>query len=96
MRNSSIVSNKSRINAKKTKEMVIDFSKIKQEIPALTLNNTEIDWVPVVKLLGVLIADNLCWEDYTQSLIKRCAARNVCGPRPYFVRIYTNLQQDST
>ena len=31
------------INDKKTKEMVIDFSKIKQEIPALTLNNTEID-----------------------------------------------------
>jgi hypothetical protein len=72
--------NNTRLNTKKTKEMVISFKKHHVNIPPLTLNNSTIDRVTVFRLLGVLLNNTLSWEDNTNLLISKCA------PRLYYLK----------
>lgn len=72
--------NKTKLNTKKTKEMVINFKKRPVSIPSLTLNNSVIDRVSTFKILGVLITDNLAWEANTNLLLSKSA------PRLYYLR----------
>ena len=65
--------NKTKLNTKKTKEMVMNFRRTADAVPPLTLNNIIIDRVIVFKLLGVLISNNLSWEENTNSIISKCA-----------------------
>ena len=62
---------KTKIDTKKTKEMVINFKKRPVSIPPLTLNNSVIDRVSTFKILGVLITDNLAWEANTNLLLSK-------------------------
>jgi hypothetical protein len=72
--------NKTKLNTKKTKEMVMSFRRTADDVSPLTLNNITIDRVSVFKLLGVLISNDLSWEENTNSIISKCA------PRLYYLK----------
>ena len=72
--------NKTKLNTKKTKEMVISFKRTPTEVPPLTLNNTIIDRVSTFKLLGVLLTDTLSWDENTNALLAKSA------PRIYYLK----------
>ena len=63
------------LNQKKTKVMVFNFTDNHQFSSRLTLNNENIDIVKYAKLLGVIISDNLKWDDNTDYLVKRANSR---------------------
>ena len=67
--------NSTKLNTKKTKEMVISFKKHPVDIPPLTLNDSNIERVTIFKLLGVLFNNKLGWEDNTNLLASKCASR---------------------
>ena len=72
--------NRTRINTKKTKEMVIDFKRDKEDVPPLILNDNPIERVHTFCLLGLHIADNLSWEHNTNKLTAKSA------PRLYYLK----------
>ena len=52
------------LNAKKTKNMIINFSKNLQFSTDIRLGNESIETVGEAKLLGTTITDNLSWRKY--------------------------------
>ena len=72
--------NRTRLNTKKTKEMVISFKKQPVNIPPMTLNDSIIDRITTFRLLGVLLNNTLSWEDNTNHLVSKCA------PRLYYLK----------
>jgi hypothetical protein len=72
--------NKTKLNTKKTKEMVINFKRTACSPPPLTLQDTTIERVSTFKLLGVLLADDLGWEENTNQLVSKSA------PRLYYLK----------
>ena len=69
--------NQMKLNSKKTKNMVINFSTNKQFIANIELDGEILETVDEQKLLGTIITSNLSWERNTQNLIKgaNCAMR---------------------
>ena len=63
------------LNQKKTKVMVFNFTDNHQFTTRMNLNDENLDIVRISKLLGVVISDNLKWEENTTSLVKRANAR---------------------
>ena len=63
------------LNAKKCKELRIDFSKSTRELPLLTSNNEVLEILPSVKLLGLTISNNLKWNNHVTEIIKKAARR---------------------
>ena len=62
---------KMRLNEKKTKSMIFNFSKKYQFITKLKVNNNDIDMVSETKLLGTVITDRLTWDRNTEELVKK-------------------------
>ena len=54
--------NKMRLNAKKTKEMVVSFSKVPPAIPNIKVDGKDLERVHCVTLLGLRITNTLTWE----------------------------------
>ena len=67
--------NKMKINAKKTKEMVINFSNTPLNLPPLTIDGLELECVHEFKLLGVWIQDNLSWEKHVSCTLSKASQR---------------------
>ena len=67
--------NSMNINARKTKEMIIQFSKKEINIPYLRLNDTVIERVNSTKLLGLYVSNDLTWEDHVNQIYKKAAKR---------------------
>ena len=63
------------INAKKTKEILIDFAKKPAPIPELIINGQKIERVTSSKLLGVVISDNLSWGEHINYIVGRATQR---------------------
>ena len=55
--------------------MVFNFTDNHQFSTRLTLDNENLEIVKYAKLLGVIISDNLKWDDNTDYLVKRANSR---------------------
>ena len=66
---------KMKLNEKKTKSMIFNFSKKHQFTTRLTVNDAKIDIVKEAKLLGVILTDKLTWHKNTKELTKKAFMR---------------------
>ena len=68
---------KMKLNVKKTKTMLFNFSKKNQFSTKLTLENEDIEMVKETRLLGTIITDQITWdrntEDLTRKALKGCS-----------------------
>ena len=62
--------NKMKLNEKKTKNMIFNFSTNKQFSTDIRVNGEVIETVKEARLLGTIISDDLKWEKNTQYLVK--------------------------
>lgn len=59
------------INAKRTKEMIVDFRRVIRSIPVpIYIGGTPVEVVPSFKYLGIYIDHDLTWHTNTMSIIK--------------------------
>ncbi|KAI3357769.1 hypothetical protein L3Q82_015527, partial [Scortum barcoo] len=65
------------VNASKTKEMVIDFSRKPSDIAPVNIQGLEIERVRTYKYLGVHLNNKLDWTDNTDSLYKKGSESSV-------------------
>ena len=66
---------KMRLNEKKTKSMIFNFSKKHQFTTKLEVNKVNIEIVKEAKLLGTKITDDLSWNKNTKELVKKAFRR---------------------
>ena len=66
---------KMKLNVKKTKNMIFNFTKKYQFTTKLSLNNENIEMVREARLLGTIITDQLTWDRNTDELTKKCYKR---------------------
>ena len=64
-----------KINNKKSKTMIFNFSKNHQFSTKLELENEILKVVKETKLLGTIISDNLKWDKNTENIVKKCNKR---------------------
>ena len=64
-----------KVNEKKTKCMIFNYTKNYQFTTRLTLNDNPIEVISSTRLLGTVIQDNLCWDLNTGELAKKANAR---------------------
>ncbi len=63
------------LNAKKTKELVIDFSKPNHSLPPITIEGEEIERVQTSKLLGVHLSYDLKWHTHVYEIVKSASKK---------------------
>ena len=63
------------ISEKKTKFMIFNFTKNYQFATRLILNNTNIEMVDKIKILGTVITDNLSWNENCNEIIGKVNQR---------------------
>ena len=68
---------KMKINQKKTKAMIFNFTNNHQFTTRLSLNGENVEIVSETKLLGTIIENDLTWNANTSNLVKRANARMV-------------------
>ena len=66
---------KMKINAKKTKTMLFNFTKDYQFDTRLQIENEKIDVIKSTKLLGTVITSDLTWDLNTAEIVKKSNAR---------------------
>ena len=69
------IKNKMQINNTKTKEILIDFTKKKRDLPPLSINNTQIERVSSQKLLGIQISHDLSWKEHVNQIVCKASKR---------------------
>ena len=69
------IKNKMQINTTKTKEILIDFTKKKRDLPPLSINNTQIERVSSQKLLGIQISHDLSWKEHVNQIVCKASKR---------------------
>ena len=67
--------NKMKLNVKKTKNMIFNFSKKNQFTTRIKLGEENVETVSNTKLLGTVITNNLKWNANTSELVKKGNAR---------------------
>ena len=67
--------NRMRINAKKTKEMLISFQKLQKDIPPVIVDGQVLERVDCVTLLGVKINNKLTWDEHVEHIVKKAQKR---------------------
>ena len=70
--------NDMKINATKTVDMVISFSKEKPNIPKIVVDGKAIDRVETVKLLGVQLSSSLTWGPHVDYIISKAQRKLYC------------------
>ena len=60
--------NNMRLNATKTKEMIINFSKKTQHFQPISINGVEIERVKCFKVLGVHLSSDLTWKNHVDYI----------------------------
>ena len=68
------IKNKMRINEKKTKCMIFNFTKNHKFFTRLSLNGQNIETINNTKLLGTIISDDFKWDLNTEAIIKQANA----------------------
>ncbi len=81
------------VNAKKTKDMVIDFSKSKVIVPPSNINGEEIERVTTYKYLGVEIDSQLKFNDLAMSKYRKLQQRLFFLRRLSYFRIDRRILQ---
>ena len=66
---------KMKINQKKTKTMLFNFTHNYQFMTRLVLNGENVEVVSETKLLGTIISDDLTWTSNTANIVRRANAR---------------------
>jgi hypothetical protein len=61
---------KMRLNEKKTKSIIFNFSRKHQFITKLSVNNQKIEVVKEAKLLGTILTDDLKWSKNTREIVR--------------------------
>ena len=87
---------KMKLNATKSKYMIVNFTKKHQFNTRLHLDSRPLEQVKQTRLLGVVINDDLSWHSNTQELIKKANSRmmilhnltSFCLPIQEMVEIY--------
>ena len=59
----------------KCKEFRVDFSKPCRSFQPILINNKSIDVVPSVKLLGLIISEDLKWNQHVMDICKKVSSR---------------------
>ena len=77
------------LNAGKTKELMFDFRKIQNDKAPIIINNTSVKQVPSYKYLGVIIQNNLKWNEHVTTQVKKA------DQRMYHVRRLSKLKIDN-
>ena len=67
--------NDMKLNAKKTKEVLVKFSKNSTEIPPVVINSTPVERVDNTKLLGLWISSDLTWSKHVKEITKKASSR---------------------
>ena len=67
--------NNMKLNGKKTKEMIINFSRSQSDIPALSIDHIPLERVANFKLLGIWLANNLSWDKHMDVTLKKTSTR---------------------
>ena len=60
---------------KKTKILLLNFTKKYQFATRLKLKGTNIEQVSEAKILGTIVSDTLCWDANVTRIIKKCNMR---------------------
>ncbi|KAK1788636.1 hypothetical protein P4O66_002459 [Electrophorus voltai] len=63
------------LNVDKTKDMVVDFGRARQDHSLLTINSSSVEIVKNTKFLGVHLAENLTWTLNISSITKKAQLR---------------------
>ena len=66
---------KMQISEKKTKSMIVNFTRNYQFMTRLILNHTNIEVVDKMKILGTVITDKLTWNENCNEIIKKVNRR---------------------
>ena len=66
---------KKKINEKKTKAMIFNFSKKHQFTTRLQLNSQTVEVIKSTRLLGTIISDDLKWDLNTKNIVTKANAR---------------------
>lgn len=77
------------LNVKKTKEMNIDFRRVKGQPREVVIKENPVEQVSSYKYLGVVIDDQLAWHEHIDYLVKRV------NPRLYCLRRMSKFDIDS-
>jgi hypothetical protein len=67
--------NHMKINAKKTKEMLVSFSRTVPTVPNITVDGMPLERVSSCTLLGIELNDNLNWDHHVDKIYKKAAQR---------------------
>ena len=67
--------NNMKLNARKCHVMVVDFGKTHEPLVDLSLGNQTLDKVQSVKILGVLLQENLKWDVHVNGMVTRANKR---------------------
>jgi len=57
------------LNVGKTKDMIFDFRKLKEDKAPIRINNTSVSQVPSHKYLCVVIQNNLKWNEHATAQV---------------------------
>lgn len=63
------------INSSKTKELVVYFGKTDLDLPPLLINDSELERVHKAKLLGVMLSEDLTWNEHVKYLSAKASKR---------------------
>ena len=69
--------------------MIFDFRKIQNDKAPIIINNTSVKQVPSYKYLGVIIQNNLKWNEHVTAQVKKA------DQRMYHVRRLSKLKIDN-
>ena len=64
-----------RLNALKTHELTINFSRSRPQFSPIKIDNIEIDTVNQAKLVGITIQDDLKWDHNTDNILNKARKR---------------------
>ena len=64
-----------KINEKKSKNVIFNFTKKYQFSTGLSIQNEVLEIVPEAKLLGTIISNDLKWSKNTENIVKKANGR---------------------
>jgi hypothetical protein len=88
-----------KINAAKTKDMVVRFRREEPDIPSILVDGTPIARVTECKLLGVMLNNRLTWHTHVDAIYKKACSRlhfiaqlkKTKMPASDIIKVYTTL-----